>query len=72
MMEEGWAINSPTPWRPFLAPSPSMSFNTAGSAATRCPCSMESTNPGAVITSKRSSTPTKNLGGIFTAWIAPN
>src|SRR5580700_5017968 len=51
--DEGAFMNSPTPWRPFAAPSPSISFKTAGSAASRCACSMESARPGAAITSKR-------------------
>ena len=49
----------------FSAARPSMSLSTAGSAASRWPCSSESTIPGAVITSKRSSTPTKNSGGLM-------
>ena len=63
MMQVGCAIIRPAPCNPLPAPSFIISFSTSGSAAMRWPCSSELAILGVAMTSKRSSTPTKNSGG---------
>ena len=72
MTEDGVDINSAAPCSPLSAPSPSISWRTAGSAARRWPCAIDVTRPGAASTSKRSSMPTKNSGATIWHWMAPN
>ena len=66
------AVNNPAPCSPFSAPSPSMSFRTAGSAVVFRAFAIELTRPGAAISSNRSSMPEMNSGGITAHWIEPN